>query len=376
MNEKKLNVLWLMPGPSNRPDLVEFKDRFELLSQHFEGEVYSSSKDYKFSEFKMGDFTYRGYIAPQQPSKLSLARHIIKSAIQYNKKKPVDLIVCYEPVFTGVIGAVLKIFFRCKLVVELNNSNIAEAIKMEVGNNFKAKLKIGLFKTLRAFSLFNSDGIKLLTEGQLPNLEKKYHSKKVFCFHDFVPTHYFTDAPTQMKNYILFVGYPFHRKGIDLLVDAFDRIKNDFPDIELWLIGHRLIDEANSRLGSWDPRIKFMKAKFYDELRDYFLNCYFFVLPSREEGMGRVLLEAMASGKAVVGANVGGIPDLVQHNGNGLLFEKENIEELSDCLRMLLAEKNKAQSLGKNGKERIEKDFSSEKYVECFTNMATNICSD
>ncbi len=372
----KKNVLWLSPGPTYRPDLVEFKDRFIMLSSKYQGEVYSWTNDPKFSTYEMGSFTFRGYVPKKYPNKLLFARNIIKQAIKYNKKKPVDLIVCYDPVLTGTIGAFLKLLFGCKLVIELNNSDVAEAIKMEVGDNVKAKIKILLFKLFRSFSLFFSDGIKLLTPKQLNNLEDKHKKKTVFCFHDFVPTHYFTGVEQRMDNYILFVGYPFHRKGIDLLVSAFDNIKDEFPDTKLILIGHRLKDEANTRLGEWDSRIIFKKAMFYDELREYFLNCYCFVLPSREEGMGRVLLEAMASGKAVVGANVGGIPSLIKNESNGLLFEKEDIEGLSNCLAKLLRDRQLSQSLGENGRNDINNTFSSQKYIQHFDKMAGDICSN
>lgn len=377
MNDKKskFNILCIFPGPTYRPDLIDFKDRFIMLSSAFTGEVLSWSDDKKYETYEMGDFVFRGLISVDKPpGKLQRALHIIKSAIRFNKKRKIDLIICYEPVFTGFFGAILKKLLNTKLVVELNNSDIAEAVIMEMGDNFKAKSKVILFKILRSVTLKFTDGIKLLTENQRNNLEEKYKKKIVFCFHDFVPTHYFIRAEKKMDNYILFVGYPFHRKGIDFLVKAFGAIKKDFPDMELLLIGHRLEEEAIKYLGEWDRRIKFIKPMFYDELRPYFLNCYCFVLPSREEGMGRVLLEAMASGKAVIGSNVGGISDLISDGRNGYLFESGNIEELSLCLRKILSDKSLAQSMGKEGVKFINNKFSSEMYMSHFTDMVNEVC--
>jgi len=74
---------------------------------------------------------------------------------------------------------------------------------------------------------------------------------------------------------------------------------------------------------------------FYDDLQKEFLACRCFVLPSREEGMGRVLLEAMASAKPVIGANVGGIPALIEDGKNGYLFESEDVDELAKKLDLI-----------------------------------------
>jgi glycosyltransferase involved in cell wall biosynthesis len=271
------------------------------------------------------------------------------------------------------LGSILKLIFKCKLIVELNNSDLGTAIEMEMGQGLLTKIKIFAANKTRAIVLANVDGIKLLTENQRGNLEQKYHAKKVYCFHDFVPTNYFTDAPKKMEPYILFVGYPFYRKGIDLLIEAFTGIADEFPEMELWLIGHRLEEAAEKTLGQWHHRVKFIKPVYYDELRDYFLNCRCFVLPSREEGMGRVLLEAMASGKAIIGANVGGIPGLLENNINGLLFESENVDDLEEKLNLVLSDVALTRTLGEKAVDTIVDKFSAEKYLEYFEDMVNGV---
>ena len=119
---------------------------------------------------------------------------------------------------------------------------------------------------------------------------------------------------------------------------AFEKIADQFPDFELRLIGHLLQDEAKKYLGTWLIRVKFIKPMFYEELKPYFLNCYGFVLPSREEGMGRVLIEAMACSKPLIGSNAGGIPSLIKDGENGFLLESENVDDLAQKLAMLLKE--------------------------------------
>ena len=70
------------------------------------------------------------------------------------------------------------------------------------------------------------------------------------------------------------------------------------------------------------------------------------VVPSRSEGLGRVILEAFARGRAVVATRVGGIPDLVEHDLNGLLVEGGNVTALVDALTQILTEDGLAARLG------------------------------
>jgi glycosyltransferase involved in cell wall biosynthesis len=374
MESKKINILCFFPGPTYRPKMIDFTGRFEMLSAKYEGEVYSWSCQEGNQEFEMGAFTYRDCLnKTQSNTKWKMFWHILKHANAYQKKKKVDLIICYEPLFTGLIGSFLKKKFKCKLIIELNNSNLAEAITIESGAGLKTRLKIFFANLLRSISLKNSDGIKLLTENQLVDLEDEYHTKVVHCFHDFVPTNFFKDAVKETKPHILFVGYPFYRKAVDILVKAFEKVVEQFPEFELHLIGHLLEDDAKKYLGKWHKNIKFINPMYYEELQPHFLNCYCFVLPSREEGMGRVILEAMASGKSIIGCNVGGIPALVEDGVNGLLFEKEDTNGLAVCLKRLLENPHINQKMGEASEHIIDEKFSGEKYIQYLDAMIKEV---
>lgn len=88
-----------------------------------------------------------------------------------------------------------------------------------------------------------------------------------------------------------------------------------------------------------------------------------FVLPSLNEGMGRVLVEAMALGKSIVASNIGGIPDLVIHGKNGFLVPPKNPKELAKYIQILLEDKKRREIMGLAGKE-MSSDFSVENMVE------------
>lgn len=87
-----------------------------------------------------------------------------------------------------------------------------------------------------------------------------------------------------------------------------------------------------------------------------------FVLSSLNEGMGRVLIEAMTLAKPIVASDVGSIPDLVIHNKNGLLVLPKKSKELADSIQILLDNEKKREDLGNEGKG-IASKYSADKMV-------------
>ena len=88
-----------------------------------------------------------------------------------------------------------------------------------------------------------------------------------------------------------------------------------------------------------------------------------FVLSSRQEGLGSVLLEAMNAKLPIAATNAGGIKDIIEDNKNGLIVEKENAQELANAQIKLIEDENLRKTLAEEGyKRRI--NFSSEKMAE------------
>jgi glycosyltransferase involved in cell wall biosynthesis len=150
-------------------------------------------------------------------------------------------------------------------------------------------------------------------------------------------------------------------------------LKSDFPDFKLVLIGHNLEDDARKSFPDLDGRIEFRPGLYFDELKDYYRRCYCLALPSRTEGMGRVLLEAMACGKPVIGSKVGGIPSIIDDGVNGFLFEKENEQELAHWLNKLLSDPSLAMRMGQEGRKMMKERFSSHKYLGEYAQMVSSV---
>src|SRR6185436_19569109 len=82
-----------------------------------------------------------------------------------------------------------------------------------------------------------------------------------------------------------------------------------------------------------------------------------FALTSRSEGMPLSVLEAEAAGLPVVASRVGGLPELIEHGRNGLLFESGDVEALETCLNELLAQPQAATDMGWLAQQRVRERF-------------------
>jgi glycosyltransferase involved in cell wall biosynthesis len=103
-----------------------------------------------------------------------------------------------------------------------------------------------------------------------------------------------------------------------------------------------------------------------------------FVLPSIQklgntEGLGVVLLEAMASGCPVIGTNVGGIPDIITDGDNGFLVPERDSAQLAEKIIRLLSDAKLRETFRKNGYARIDESFSWDRISDKFASVYQQI---
>jgi phosphatidyl-myo-inositol dimannoside synthase len=155
-------------------------------------------------------------------------------------------------------------------------------------------------------------------------------------------------------------------KGADLLIQAIAELSRDFPELRLVLVGSgddlpRLRELARRSLV--EDRVHFFTEISRKELAGCYAGADIFALPSTGEGFGLVFLEAMAFGKAVIGANAGGIPDVVENGREGLLTEPTT-KGVSAALKLLLSDAQLRVGLGAQGKQRVNSEFTFEAFQQ------------
>ena len=163
-------------------------------------------------------------------------------------------------------------------------------------------------------------------------------------------------------------------KNQTLLARAFCRILDLRPDlresIRLVIVGEgRLQSEIESILSEADARDLAWLPGFRDDAPELYRAFDVFVLPSKREGISNTLLEAMASGLAVVATNVGGNAEVVNHGETGTLVPADDPDALAAALITYLEKPNLTRSQGEAGRARAEKEFSLAAMVQSYESL-------
>ena len=163
---------------------------------------------------------------------------------------------------------------------------------------------------------------------------------------------------------ILYVGGLEARKGVEYLLLAMELVQREIPDTSLTIIGRagltsgesynerEMFENLAERIGIGN-NVVFRDFVSEGRLKQYYQECDVFTLPSRMEGWGLTLMEAMAFKKPVVASRVGGIPELVDHGKTGYLVPYADVRGLADSIAKILNNKRLARSLGDAGRKKV-----------------------
>lgn len=194
-------------------------------------------------------------------------------------------------------------------------------------------------------------------------------------------------SPANRIRRLLFVGRVSPEKGVHLLLQAFARVRKEFRAVHLDIVGPggNLPIEFIVLLSD-DLRVQALNEFYHGRLRrgDYFTEIQeglpadvashvtfagrvprsriaahyreadVLVNPSLSESFGISLVEAMASGVPVVGTRVGGMTEVIEGSGAGLLVDSGDVEGLTEAILLLLRDEKRRQALGRAGRVAVE----------------------
>lgn len=168
-------------------------------------------------------------------------------------------------------------------------------------------------------------------------------------------------------DYLLSVGrFSDPRKNASLLLEGYGRLvarrRTDGQDTPPLILAGRTSppDSASARLSAYDAteKVRYLGEVDADTLRDLYRHARAFVLSSDEEGLGLVLLEAMASGIPVISTNCGGPSTLIESGREGFLTPVGDTDALVDAINRVIEEPSLASTMGEAGRERAVNHFS------------------
>ncbi|MBU1195773.1 MAG: glycosyltransferase family 4 protein [Proteobacteria bacterium] len=166
------------------------------------------------------------------------------------------------------------------------------------------------------------------------------------------------------ENYLVYIGRLSPEKGIETLVRAFKNVKS--KNILLKIAGDGPERQNLENLVQNDQRIEFTGYLSGDELKDITCKAKAVVIPSEwYENAPISILEAFAYGKPVIGARIGGIPEMIEEGKNGFLFESGNADDLTEKLNLFLdCPESEIIQMGKAGRQKVEDCYNPEVHYE------------
>lgn len=152
------------------------------------------------------------------------------------------------------------------------------------------------------------------------------------------------------------IGFNIRIKGFDILVKSIQSLmdSNRLNDIIVLVIGISENSEDSNSLRQLIAEAglnrKIMSLGIRNDINDILNISDIYLQPSRTEGLSLSIMEALNYSLPVIGTRVGGIPEIVHEGENGYLFEKENVEELSDRIEILVNNREVREMMGRKSK--------------------------
>ncbi|HEX3047388.1 MAG TPA: glycosyltransferase family 4 protein [Bacillota bacterium] len=198
-------------------------------------------------------------------------------------------------------------------------------------------------------------------------LEFGFEPEKVIYLPNFLDARKITPN-YEHREYFVFLGRLSEEKGVLTLVKAMENVNGSAGTRggKLLLIGTGPLEAEIRQYITWrglTDRIQLTGYQSGTELQQLLKGAMFSVIPSEwYENSPYSVLEMMAYGKPVIGANIGGIPELIEDGRTGLVFEKGNSQELAEKITTLIEHPDLILEYGKNARMKLELEYNAEKH--------------
>ncbi len=316
-------------------------DLAALGAAHHEVAIASAGGDF---EAMLRDYGVTLYHLDQRRTPLGIARAALNFRRIIAKFDP-DIV--HAQMMTGaVIARTLRFRSRFRLVTTVHNEFQRSAIAMGVGDlvtavsgevaNAMARRGIPKAK-LRVVSVGALDGPRRRRAGDVAPVELAHPA-------------------------IVTVAGLFIRKGIDVLIEAFERTGHS--SAHLYVVGNgpdRAVFESQAKASKASARIHF--TGFEPRPERYMRAADIFVLASRKEPFGTVLSEAREAGCAIVASDVGGIPETLDGGAAGILVPPGDVKALTEAIAALLGDRRALDDARARTKPGLE-HFTAQRYCD------------
>ena len=193
------------------------------------------------------------------------------------------------------------------------------------------------------------------------------------------------------KHSIFFSQADYPLKGFHYLLQALQIVKEKYPNVTVNVAGNSLVNYTTlkdkikiSAYGKYlrklikemdmKDKITFLGKLSAEEMKQQYLKCHTFVCASSLENSPNSVGEAMLLGTPVVASYTGGIPSMVEHEKEGLLFEKGNVKALAEAIMRTWEDKEMVDVMTNEARVRARKTHDADENYRALMGMYREIC--
>ena len=281
-----------------------------------------------------------------------------------------DLVTTQTPFDDGLVGLWLKRKYGIPLNVQMRSSFI------DVPNRINQRpIVYRVLNTIGKSVLRRADTVRVISDGEKARLAGKFPdiAENIHVLHPLVNTHIFTSPITVEESdrvrselrrsgleeapYVLYVGRLMEEKNPALLLEALASARVRRPDLALVMAGDgRLRDGLKMRAGKLNQagHVKWLGNVPLSDLRGWYANATATVLPSLQEGFGKVIVESYLMGTPVVTTPFVSAPELILDGETGFIADSfTDPTDLASKVVSLLASPKRAQEMGRKGRAHV-----------------------
>jgi teichuronic acid biosynthesis glycosyltransferase TuaC len=298
-----------------------------------------------------------GNLGLSSAGKLLYAR-LLGRIRQLHSVKPIDVIHAHAALPCGHAAALLSRRLNIPFVVTVHGLDVFNNCHLGgIPAAWRRKVSVDVYRAARNVVCISGKVQEILKTGTPAETCSS-------IVHNGVNPSLFSPNPAEGGPFdpeILIVGTLLRSKGHELVLRALGKLRPSFPQLRCRIIGEgpdRARLEALVRELGIGQQVQFVGRQSRLEVAEGMRRCSVFVLPSRNEGLGCVYLEAMSCGKAVIGCRGQGIDEVIEHRKNGWLVPAEGLEELVQGLSALLGSPELRTRIGTAARQTILERFT------------------
>lgn len=282
------------------------------------------------------------------------------------REKKIDIIEA--PDWTGITAFM---DFKIPLIIRFHGSDAyfchLDGRKQKLKNFWFEKLAINGAKAFIAPTRFAGELSKSLFNIKRKEIKTIHYGLDLQNFENETPENF-------EKDLILYAGTLIRKKGVLELPEIFNKVRSDFPNAKLVLIGGDAPDLKTNSKSTWElmkslfteddlKNVTYLGRIPYNEIQAYIKKANVCVFPTFAETLGMVTIESMAMQKAVVNSNIGWSQELIVDQESGFLVHPSNHDLYAERIKQILQDTLFAQKIGKYARARVEQKFDIDKLV-------------